>query len=224
MTVRRDAVRDRRPPYAGWSRRSRRRSGIQGRRARRGFAGTPTSVFSVARRVTRARRPAGMVRSTGRGGRRCPAAGHELAVPAQDRGRGNEQAEAAGHGEQSGERGDQGAVGPAEPRLSGAAAEHGELVTQDQDLDLLAGVGSGTEYEPAQERGEHLVDEPRRHCGIMPGLRRRRSSRSPGRGPSIGHPQVVIHTPSHRSTHRSAVDTPYASESLHQNPDLIPTR
>jgi hypothetical protein len=51
--------------------------------------------------------------------------------------------------------------------------EHGELVAQDQDLDLLAGVGSGTQDHPAQELGEHLVDQPQRHGRIMPDCRRR---------------------------------------------------
>jgi hypothetical protein len=35
--------------------------------------------------------------------------------------------------------------------------EHGELVAQYQDLDLLAGVGLGPEHDPAQEDGDHLV-------------------------------------------------------------------
>jgi hypothetical protein len=47
--------------------------------------------------------------------------------------------------------------------------EHGELVAQDQDLDLLGGVGSGVQHDPAQELGEHLVDQPQRHQRIMPG-------------------------------------------------------
>jgi hypothetical protein len=51
--------------------------------------------------------------------------------------------------------------------------EHSELVTQDQDLDLVAGVASGTQHDPAQERGEHLVDQPQRHRRIMPDVRRR---------------------------------------------------
>jgi hypothetical protein len=48
----------------------------------------------------------------------------------------------------------------------GASLEHGELVAQDQDLDLPAGVGSSPEHNPAQERGEHLVDQPQRHRRI----------------------------------------------------------
>ena len=72
------------------------------------------------------------------GGRRRPAAGDELSVPAQDRGRRDEQPEASAEGEQSGEGGDQGAIGPGHPRPWRASLEHGELVAQDQDLDLLA--------------------------------------------------------------------------------------
>jgi hypothetical protein len=56
--------------------------------------------------------------------------------------------------------------------------EHGELVAQDQDLDLLARVGSGVQHDPAQELGEHLVDQPQRHQRIMPGTWRGRTSRS----------------------------------------------
>jgi hypothetical protein len=43
--------------------------------------------------------------------------------------------------------------------------EHRELVTQDEDLDLLGGVGSGAQHHPAQELGAHEVDHHRR---IMP--------------------------------------------------------
>jgi hypothetical protein len=89
-------------------------------------------------------------------------------VPAQDGGRGDEQPEASAGREQSGEGGDQGAIGPAHPRARRAPLEHGELVAQDQDLDLLGGVGSGPQHDPAQELGEHLVDQPQRDQRIMP--------------------------------------------------------
>jgi hypothetical protein len=49
--------------------------------------------------------------------------------------------------------------------------KHGELVAQDQDLDLLAGVGSGAQHDPPEELGEHLIDQSQRHRGIMPGFR-----------------------------------------------------
>jgi hypothetical protein len=87
-------------------------------------------------------------RSTGPDGLGGAAAGDELAVPAQDGGRGDEQPEASADREQSGEGGDQGAVGPRYSRAWRAPLEHGELVAQDQDLDVLGGVGSGAQHDP----------------------------------------------------------------------------
>jgi hypothetical protein len=84
-------------------------------------------------------------------------------VPAQDGGRGDEQPESSADREQSGEGGDQGAVGPAHPRAWRVSLEYGELVAQDQDLDVLGGVGSGAQHDPTQQLGEHLVDQPHRH-------------------------------------------------------------
>ena len=127
--------------------------------------------------------------STGSGGLGGPAAGDQLAVPAQDGGRGDEQPEASADREQSGEGGDQGAVGPAHPRAWRASLEHGELVAQDQDLDLLGGVGSGAQHDPAQELGEHLVDQPQRHQRIMPGHLPRTNGQVTGCAHSFGHPQ-----------------------------------
>ena len=42
----------------------------------------------------------------------------------------------------------------------------------------LARVGVGAQHDPAQELGEHLVDQPQRHQRIMPGTWRGRTSRS----------------------------------------------
>ena len=53
-------------------------------------------------------------------------------------------------------------------------------MAQDQDLDLLGSVGSRAQHHPAQEPGDHHVDQPQRHRGIMPGFRRRRNNRSAG--------------------------------------------
>ena len=177
MMVRPAGARGRCRRCAGSSRRWRRRSGSRGRRARRGCAGTPRWG---------SRWPGGGPGRAGRRGWRVdragrlggPAAGDELAVPAQDGGRRDEQPEASAGREQSGEGGDQGAVGPAHPRPWRAPLEHGELVAQDQDLDVLGGVGSGAQHDPAQELGEHLVDQPQRHRRIMPGTCRGRTSRS----------------------------------------------
>jgi hypothetical protein len=47
--------------------------------------------------------------------------------------------------------------------------EHGELVAQDQDLDLLGGVGTRAQGHPAQQLGEHPIDQHQRHRLIMLG-------------------------------------------------------
>jgi hypothetical protein len=40
-----------------------------------------------------------------------------------------------------------------------APVQHRELVAQDEDLDRLGGVGPGAQHHPAQELGEHEVDQ-----------------------------------------------------------------
>jgi hypothetical protein len=37
--------------------------------------------------------------------------------------------------------------------------EHSKLVAQDEDLDFIGGVGSGAQHHPAQDFGEHEVDQ-----------------------------------------------------------------
>jgi hypothetical protein len=49
--------------------------------------------------------------------------------------------------------------------------EHSELVAQDEDFDVLGGVGSGAQHHPAQELGEHDVYQLERHRRIMPATR-----------------------------------------------------
>jgi hypothetical protein len=71
-----------------------------------------------------------------------------------------------------------------------ASLQHGQLVAQDEDLDLLAGVGSGAQHDPAQELGEHQVDQLQRHARIMPVHRRLRIRQVNGCEQSIGHPQA----------------------------------
>jgi len=45
--------------------------------------------------------------------------------------------------------------------------QHGQLMAQDEDLDLVGGVGAGVEHHPAQQLREHLVDQFHRHRRIM---------------------------------------------------------
>jgi hypothetical protein len=107
-------------------------------------------------------------------------------VPAQDRGGCDEQSETSAGGEQSGQRRDQGSAGPVHLGSRCASLEHGELVTQNQDLDLVGGAGSSEQDHPSQEPGHCRVDQPQRHRRIMPNAGRRRSRRSPMVGRVLG--------------------------------------
>ena len=126
----------------------------------------PGSGVPVANRAARARRPAG---TAGRPGEWVgwSSGGRQVAVPAQDRRGRDELPEAPARREQPGQGGDQGSVGPADPRSGSAPLEHSELVAQNQDLDLLCGVGSGAQHRPAREREEHEVDQSQRYRRIM---------------------------------------------------------
>src|SRR6185312_14870508 len=106
------------------------------RRVRRGYVGIPRWLLG-GRRINKKKKAGGNGGSTGSGRLGGPAAGDQLAVPAQDGGRRDDQSEASADGQQSGERGDQGAIGPAHWWPWRAALEHGELVAQDEDLDVL---------------------------------------------------------------------------------------
>jgi hypothetical protein len=44
-----------------------------------------------------------------------------------------------------------------------ASLQHGQLLAQDEDPDLIGSVGSGAQHHPAQKLGEHQIDRPERH-------------------------------------------------------------
>jgi hypothetical protein len=66
--------------------------------------------------------------------------------------------------------------------------EHGELVAEDQDLDVLGGLGSGAQHDPAHELGDHLVDQSPSadHAHHLP----RTNGQVTGCVHSFGHPQA----------------------------------
>jgi hypothetical protein len=59
----------------------------------------------------------------------------------------------------SAQRTEQGTVDPAQHRARVVSAQHGDFVTEDQDLDVLGCVGAGEQYQPAQHAGEQQVHE-----------------------------------------------------------------
>jgi hypothetical protein len=93
-----------------------------------------------------------------------PAAGDELVVRAQQ-GSGRDQSQLAQRGgQQPAQRAEHRSVGPGQC-WPGVAAQHGDLVTQHQDLDVLGGVGAGEQRQPAQHAKEHQVDESEGRSG-----------------------------------------------------------
>jgi len=121
-----------------------------------------------------------------------PAVSDQLAVPAQDGGRRDQEPESSVDREQSDEGGDQGAVGPGHWRAWRTPLNYGELVAQHEDLDVLGGVGPGAQHDPAQEIDEHLVDQPQRHHRIVPGCLSRTNGQVRGCARSFGHRQVRV--------------------------------
>jgi hypothetical protein len=80
-----------------------------------------------------------------------------LPVPAQDRGWCDQESAAAASGWQSSEGGDYGSVGPADPRSWCASLQDGQLMAQDEDLNLIGGFRAGVEHHPARQLREHLA-------------------------------------------------------------------
>ena len=92
-----------------------------------------------------------------------PAAGDEVGVPAQQGSGRHEPQPAQTRGQQPAQRAEDGAVEPGQRRAWVVSAQHGDLVTEHQDLDVLGCVGSGEQRQPAQHAGEQQVGESEGH-------------------------------------------------------------
>jgi hypothetical protein len=88
-----------------------------------------------------------------------PGTGDQTAVPAQQRLGLDQEARPAGPWQDAADRGEQGSVGGLEPGPRGLAAQHGELVPQDQDLKVLGGVTAGEQGEQLDGAAQREVDE-----------------------------------------------------------------
>jgi hypothetical protein len=72
----------------------------------------------------------------------------------------DDEAGPAGSGQRAADRGEQGAVGGLELGTWRLAAEHGELVAQDKDLQVLGGVTAG-QREQADRSAQRQVQQLR---------------------------------------------------------------
>ena len=61
------------------------------------------------------------------------------------------------------DRGEQGAVSRLQPRAWNLAAQHAELVAQDEDLQVLAGVAAAEQGEQLDRAAQRQVGEFRQH-------------------------------------------------------------
>jgi hypothetical protein len=90
-----------------------------------------------------------------------PAAPDQAGVPSQQGPRGDDQAQLAelAARQQAGQRGQDRPVSPGQPRRLDLPLEHGDLVTQDQDLSVLGMVGAGEQGQPAEHAQGREVGE-----------------------------------------------------------------
>jgi hypothetical protein len=58
-----------------------------------------------------------------------------------------------------GQRGEHGSVGPVQARPRVCSAEYGDLVAEDEELDVLGRRGTAQERQPVEEPVEDQVDE-----------------------------------------------------------------
>src|SRR6266571_5041251 len=113
-----------------------------------------------------------------------PRVGDQPPVPAQRRLRLDGEAGPAGSGQHAADRGEQGSVGGLELETLDLAAEDVELVTQDQELQVLGGVTAGERLDGAVQRegGEFRQHQVSSAVGAEAPRYRPRASRTPAHG------------------------------------------
>jgi hypothetical protein len=107
------------------------------------------------------RRPPGLAVRVG------PCAGDQPQVPAQQRVGLHEKARPAFSGQRAAEGAEQGPVGGLQSGTWGVATQDGELVAQDQDLQVLGGIAAGEQHEHLNGAAQRKVGEVRQHQGDL---------------------------------------------------------
>ena len=106
-----------------------------------------------------------------------PAAGDEAGVPAQQGSRRHQPQPAQLRGQQPAQRAEERAVDPAQRRAWVVSAQHGNLVAEHQDLDVLGCVGPGEQRQPALGVAAGLSGRTTVERACRPGRSRRGSRR-----------------------------------------------
>ena len=92
-----------------------------------------------------------------------PLLGHQAPVPAKDCGRGDQAVPAQRRGQALDECGEQGSVGPVQAGLGVGSAEYGDLVAQDEQLDVFGRRCTAEQRQPVDEPVEDQVEQALRH-------------------------------------------------------------
>jgi hypothetical protein len=119
-----------------------------------------------------------------------PDAGDQSAVPARWRLGLDEEAGPAGSRERAADGGKEGSVGWLEPRPWNLAAQHGQLVMEHHNLQVLGSIAAGEQDEQLEGAAQREVDEFRKHAEA--GLPSRAAGKSPTE-PSVATPQLKGH-------------------------------
>ena len=88
-------------------------------------------------------------------------------MPAQDRVRGDQAMATQRSGQPPDERGEHGPVRPVHTWSGVGAAQDGDFVAQDEELDVLGGGRATRQQDQPEHLPEEQVEQPQRHVGIM---------------------------------------------------------
>ena len=88
-------------------------------------------------------------------------------MPAQDRVRSDQAMATQRSGQPPHESGEHGPVRPVHARTWVGAAQHGDLVAQHEELNILGGGRAGDQQDQPEHLQEDQVQQPQRHVGIM---------------------------------------------------------
>ena len=94
-----------------------------------------------------------------------PSSAHEAAMPAQDGARGDQAMATQCSGQPPDEGGEDGPVRPVQAWSGVGAAEHGDLMPQHEELDVLGGGRAAHQQDQSEHLLEDQIQQPQRHGG-----------------------------------------------------------
>jgi hypothetical protein len=120
-----------------------------------------------------------------------PAPLHQIPVPPQDRGRGNNPMQSACPGQQPGQCREHRAVGPGQSWPAYLAAQHRYLVAQHEDFRIFRFCAASQQSKPSQDLPEDQIQQSDRHGRRSCPTATVYGSAGHRRGRPVRHPQVV---------------------------------